>query len=66
MKKQYISPVAEIFECKTNAMLMNSVFDPNIDSESIIPTDDVNPGEFSGHEFDFQIEEDDDKSFFEI
>ena len=40
MKKQYISPVAEVFVCKTNAMLMASKFAPEVDSPSITPTDD--------------------------
>lgn len=39
-KKQYISPVAEVFVCKTNAMLMASKFAPEVDSPSITPTDD--------------------------
>lgn len=63
-KRQYIAPEAEVFECKVNAMLMGSILDPLEDVQDIIPTDDINPGEFGGHEFDFQIDDEDDKSFF--
>ena len=39
-KKQYISPEAEVFVCKTNAMLMASKFAPEEANPSITPTDD--------------------------
>lgn len=65
MKKQYISPEAEVFGCKVNAMLMGSLLDPLEDVQDIIPTDDINPDEFSGHEFDFNIEEEN-ENFFDV
>ena len=40
MKKQYISPESEVFECKTDAMLMASAFSPSIPNPIITPTDD--------------------------
>lgn len=40
MKKQYISPKAEVFVCKVNAMIMASKFAPEVDTPSITPTDD--------------------------
>lgn len=50
MKKHYISPVAEVFVCKTNAMLMASKLDPESPSQSleIDPEEDYG-GEFSSH-----------------
>lgn len=51
MKKQYISPKSEVFECKVNGMMMASA---NLDSligetsGDIVPVDVENPGEFSG------------------
>ena len=53
MKKQYISPEAEVFVCKINSMLMASA---NLDSligetnGEIIPVSEENPGEFSGRD----------------
>ena len=40
MKNQYIAPEAEVFVCKTNAMLMASKFAPEILAPSITPSDD--------------------------
>ena len=63
MKKQYISPEAEVFVCKINSMLMASA---NLDSLTelgsdmeIVPQEDVLPEEtsadnvFNGREFDW-------------
>ena len=53
MKKQYISPEAEVFVCKINSMLMASA---NLDSlinetnGEIIPVSEENTGEFSGRD----------------
>lgn len=57
-KKQYISPEAEVFVCKTNAMLMASKLDPESPSQSleIDPEEDYG-GEFSSHGDDFVWEE---------
>lgn len=47
MKKQYISPVAEVFVCKMNAMLMASKLDPESPSQSL----EIDPEEDYGGEF---------------
>ena len=62
MKKQYISPVAEVFECKVNAMMMNSVTESLDDllvddNVSILPSEDEFDGVFSAHGDDFVWEE---------
>ena len=58
MKKQYISPVAEVFVCKINSMLMASeVLGAPESVEEIIPSNEA-PGTgednvFNGREFDW-------------
>jgi len=56
MKKQYISPKAEVFVCKINSMLMASAnLDSLIDETNgeIIPVSEENIGEFSGRDIDY-------------
>lgn len=52
-KRTYISPEAEVFGCKVNAMLMASTLAPSDDPQNIIPTDEEFNEEFSSHDFDF-------------
>ena len=54
MKKQYISPEAEVFVCKMNAMIMASKMDPeSISQELEINPDENYGGEFSAHSLDW-------------
>lgn len=50
-KKDYIAPVAEVFVCKINSMLMASAHLDSLVGETsgeITPVSEENPGEFSG------------------
>lgn len=58
MKKEYISPIVETFECKANAMLMGSLLDPTEATQNITFTEEEFEGDFSSHEDVFVFEED--------
>lgn len=58
MKKEYISPIVETFECKANAMLMGSVLDYTEATQNITFTEEEFGGDFSSRENEFVFEED--------
>ena len=58
MKKEYISPIVETFECKANTMLMGSVLDYTETTQDITFTEEEFGGDFSSHEDVFVFEED--------
>ena len=58
MKREYISPIVETFECNVNAMLMGSLLDPTESTQSITFTEEEFGGDFSSRENEFVFEED--------
>ena len=52
-KKQYITPTLEEYRIETHGMLAQSVFDPNSNSQTVIPSTEEHDGEFSAPELFF-------------
>ena len=54
MKKYYIEPELEIVVCRVNTAILGTSLDPEVTDPIVTPDPDPYPGEFSGHEFDFE------------
>jgi len=53
MKKMYIQPLVMVEFAECEVMLAASMFDNNIGSQNITPTDDEYNGEFAVKEYSF-------------